>query len=104
MSLLVDTGSSLTWIPSSECSKSQCPGKVFAHKQSRSFKNHTLEEVVKYGSTTIKGYLVNDVVTADQNLGDENPSARVNFLGAYETQNLYDMNGDGLMGLSPRIP
>ena len=29
MNLLIDTGSSLTWVPSMRCSRKECPGNVY---------------------------------------------------------------------------
>jgi len=57
---------------------------------------------VRYGAGQVDGHLVNDVIYAEQN-DPSQPSAKVNFVSAYNVQDLgYLKKSHGLIGLSPR--
>lgn len=63
MKLLLDTGSSWTWVPSSDCPDSQCPNRHYNYHHSLKFHNTTVISEVFYGVGSIEGHIVSDVVS-----------------------------------------
>ena len=101
ISLLLDSGSSLTWVPSQNCPSIQCPLKKFK-TESKQFFNYTIPESISYGNGKITGHLVSDTIYAYQSLPGT-PEAQVNFVAADRVENLGMLESEGLLGLSPRI-
>ena len=60
MTLIIDTGSSWTWMPSKDCPKSQCPKDSYNYEKSTGYSNSGELETVLYGVGSIKGYIVED--------------------------------------------
>ena len=101
INMMIDTGSFLTWVPTRDCPAEECTRHHFWSNISGSFKNHSIEETVRYGSGSVAGHLVSDMIYAEQQ-SPASPQANVNFIAAYSAANLTGLRGDGLIGLSPR--
>ena len=100
MSLMLDTGSSLTWIPGSDCPRDQCQGNRYETKFSKTFRNYTISETATYNDGVINGHLVTDYVQSLQN-HPSHPAALVNFVIVNQLENLPNLQNTGLLGLSP---
>ncbi|KAI9469823.1 MAG: aspartic peptidase domain-containing protein [Benjaminiella poitrasii] len=61
--VIVDTGSSLLWIPSTECPTSDCPLKKFNSSLSSTFSSYNSEFEIFYGRGYTKGIQAEDDVT-----------------------------------------
>ena len=60
--MLVDTGSSWTWVATDDCMENCKDSRVFHANASESLTHSTQSYDIKYGSGTIKGEMVNDQV------------------------------------------
>ena len=60
MPLLFDTGSTWTWVPSSDCPDSECINSHYEWRNSTEFWSTNEFEDVTYGKGYIKGYMVID--------------------------------------------
>ena len=64
--MLLDTGSSITWVPSPSCPRAKCPGSHFEHSLSETFIDHNIPLEIKYGVGKLKGNLVSDQIYSRQ--------------------------------------
>ena len=65
INMMIDTGSFLTWVPTRDCPAEECTRHHFWSNISGSFKNHSIEETVRYGSGSVAGHLVSDMIYAE---------------------------------------
>jgi len=94
LDLNLDTGSSLTWVPSQLCDRKQCLGERFDHDNSISFKNYQVPQEARYKYGSISGVLVNDYISVQQTIPSR-PRAKVNFVSVNQAKNLPPMFADG---------
>lgn len=65
--VILDTGSSNLWVPSSECTSLACfLHSKFDHSSSSTYKSNGTEFAIRYGSGSLEGYVSQDTLT----LGD----------------------------------
>ena len=108
MNLLLDTGSSLTWVPGSNCEHSDssqgkhvpCVQKSFKFEESKTFLDFSLPVNAEYEDGRIEGVLGNDNIYAYAS-AEFQPSARVNFAVASWTRGLEKFKPEGLLALAP---
>ena len=60
--MLIDTGSSLTWVPTFECPVDQCQSNHFWTNMTSTFKDYGIQQKAQYGAGTIEGNLVSDQI------------------------------------------
>ena len=60
MSFIIDTGSSWTWLPNSDCPYNECVKNHYNYGQSGHYTNTGKKENVKYSSGQVEGYVVTD--------------------------------------------
>ena len=85
MKLLVDTGSSWTWIPTSDCPNDQCTRGHYKYGESTDFKNTTYEDDEEYGRGAINGHIVNDRIS----LSNNGKGINMNFLAVYKAHDFH---------------
>jgi hypothetical protein len=60
MTFIIDTGSDLTWLPTDDCPKTQCPRDNYHYHKSSAFKKTTFMSSIKYVIGQAKGILMSD--------------------------------------------
>ena len=96
LKLLLDTGSSWTWVAGEECTEAKgCPNSRL--KRTESFSTHGRPEIVHYAQGSLLGNVATDQISLD---GKE--SATVRFLEAKRASDLSNLFSDGILGLAPR--
>ncbi|KAI7907179.1 aspartic peptidase domain-containing protein [Cokeromyces recurvatus] len=99
--VIVDTGSSLLWIPSTSCPESKCPLKKFDLSLSSTFSSYNSEFEIIYDTGYTKGILAKDDVTlagitiSGQQIGLATATEDTIAINA----NLNDIAADGILGL-----
>lgn len=93
LSLTLDTGSSYTWVPSTNC---YCHESLnsFDDKASSTYRNLSQEVTLRYGIGAVKGYFSKDTLT----LGDLKAQNQTFVLTTFDTD-LDSLASDGLLGL-----
>lgn len=101
MKFIFDTGSAWTWVPNSDCTG--CPGNHYNYAFSEDYYQSQYTKKIFYGVGSVKGYVVNDDITvAPPETGANAMAHNVNFISVYESEDLFGLMSDGLLGLSPR--
>jgi hypothetical protein len=101
MKFIFDTGSAWTWVPNSDCTG--CPGNHYNYALSADYYQSQYTKKIFYGVGSVKGYVVNDDITiAPPETGANAMAHNVNFISVYESEDLFGLMSDGLLGLSPR--
>jgi hypothetical protein len=107
MSLLVDTGSSWTWVATDNCKSTpteKCDDPhLFHHRDSVTFKEENKSYDIKYGSGVIKGKKVNDSMYLPGTPGGKKTGANnFPFLSVDTKPSAAKKMMSGIIGLSPK--
>jgi len=105
--LLVDTGSSWTWVNS--CNKAynpywnenKCPSYYFDMTKSTSLKCSKETKYIKYGVGEIDGNICEDIMSVHQSRQIDQLSMKVPFLSKHDENDQGRPYFDGILGLSP---
>lgn len=100
MTFIFDTGSAWTWIPSSDCPKTECTRGHYFYHRSTGFRSTGTNETIVYGIGKVKGYVVNDDISLTKSTKTQ--AKDVNFLNVFTANKLSGLKADGLLGLSPK--
>ena len=100
MTFIIDTGSDLTWLPTEDCPKHECPRDNYHYHKSSAFKKTSFMSSIKYVIGEAKGILMSDHFSLKRS--NQNTIRNLEFLGVYETKNLESFRSDGLLGLGPK--
>ena len=103
LNLLLDSGSSVMWVQSTECpNPSQCHGESpYKSLLSATYKQSDLTQTIQYGIGKVIGHIVTDQISWVSNPLSSQVSDDVGFLLIYEAENLNTLNQEGLVGLAP---
>ncbi|KRX07541.1 Aspartic peptidase domain [Pseudocohnilembus persalinus] len=93
--LVFDTGSSVLWFPSSECTDCDYASNLFQIEQSSTLALTTDQYSLQYGSGSCKGNLAKDYVSLDGQM-----SVQDQFLLTYFVEGFSKGGPDGILGLS----
>jgi hypothetical protein len=96
-SVIIDTGSNVLWLPSSNCQVENCRNytEKFSFLESSSSKNLNKTLNITYGKGFVDGNLISDNVFIDENFGVKD----FNFLLVDKELDLEGTISDGLLGL-----
>lgn len=78
MNLIVDTGSSWTWLSGKSCTG--CPGTTYLNTDSTSFLNKTLLNDITYGQGFVEGFISEDVFSLNASKSTSDFNQKVTFL------------------------
>ena len=97
MSLIVDTGSTWSWLTSEDCKG--CPGSHYEYHKSTNYKDYDIKESIKYMKGRVRGQIVHDSVSLSNSL----LYATKNFkFVSVDHSSISTLKCDGLLGLSPK--
>ncbi|KAL4456137.1 hypothetical protein ABPG74_014098 [Tetrahymena malaccensis] len=102
MTLLVDTGSQQSWIPTIDCNEKTCPkySHWFNYSQSSTYSQKKLTQKIEYLSGDIQGYEGKDYILFKQS---QQGQVLVPLLFAYKVDSFIFTNFDGVLGLPNKI-
>ena len=100
MSVLFDTGSSICWIPTTECPVNECTGGRFDNETSVTYVNQTSEGQLTYISGQVQGFYSTDYVCVEGTLS-KCTSQNFQFLAVKSTGSLSVLQADGVCGMQP---
>ena len=78
MNLIVDTGSSWTWLSGKSCIG--CPGTTYLNTASTSYLNKTLLNDITYGVGYVEGFVSEDVFSLNSSTSSNDFNQKVTFL------------------------
>lgn len=105
MSLLVDTGSSLTWLQSPLCATpSQCSGKAYKNSDSTTFVNTGVTQTYKYGTGSVSGLVSTDQFALSATPSTAQVANNIKFVHVTNSSSLTNLAADGIIGLAPNVP
>jgi hypothetical protein len=104
MKLIIDTGSSWTWLMGEDCPSFECNGNEYNAHLSKTFKPTKKEHEITYG----KGYVYGAVASDDVSFIREPTKYEIvtdqDFLLVSKAKDLEALRADGLIGLAPNSP
>jgi hypothetical protein len=100
ISVLFDTGSSICWIPTTECPLDECTGGRFDNETSVTYVNQTTTGQLTYISGQVEGFYSTDYVCIAGTLS-KCTSQNFQFLGVKSTGTLAVLQADGVCGMQP---
>ncbi|EAR96452.2 eukaryotic aspartyl protease (macronuclear) [Tetrahymena thermophila SB210] len=102
MTLLVDTGSQQSWIPTIDCNEKTCPkySHWFNYSQSSSYSQRKITQKIEYLSGDIQGYEGKDLILFKDS---QQGQILVPLLFAYKVDSFIFTNFDGVLGLPNKI-
>ena len=92
--VILDTGSSILWIPSKNCTNCPDESRLFDSTASQTIHPLPLRDHIKYGKGEVKGFYIRDQVSM------QGVSSAVNLLLVDQQSDTEHTQADGLMGLS----
>ncbi|KAL4504513.1 hypothetical protein ABPG72_009959 [Tetrahymena utriculariae] len=102
MTLLVDTGSQQSWIPTIDCNEKTCPkySHWFNYSQSSSYSQKKLTQKIEYLSGDVQGYEGKDYILFKD---FQQSQVLVPLLFAYKVDSFIFTNFDGVLGLPNKV-
>ena len=104
LDLIIDTGSSWTWLISEDCPQQQCAGDHYRNSQSTSFDETFKQHSITYKKGYVEGRISEDQVTFVAQPSGQEAMYDVQFLLVHYAEELGNLLADGLMGLAPNAP
>lgn len=104
MQLIIDTGSSWTWLVGDDCPTWQCTGVEFESGKSDTFKATRKKYDITYGKGYVEGLISQDQMSLLSNPTKYDIISQVDFLLIYLARDLASLKADGLLGLAPNAP